>query len=701
MSTQLKNGEQPEFPVSGPFGGIQSEAPLEAIEQLGFADADNIMFRLGAARVRPAFGTCQQATPWSGILPVTAPYLVTVRQLSGTVVGLTGVVKDLGTDNMHGQVGGGYENWTGFFDFYGSGEDRFQVATTNTQVYFNSPSGWIRLYVLLHGNNKQFMSFAVVGQQVCMSNGVDPIYVWNGATKILKTAWDPVKVETIAPPTRYMFEFGNHLIALNTIEEGGHAYQRVHWSGVGEPLDWTSLGSGTNDLFNDLGPIRGGMKLGLYGFVFQQFGFVKMQLTGNGLQPFFFQPISSRSKGLAIPRTLAANGETSCLYVGEDNVYMFDGASHQPIGDMPLQGRAKSGARQYIFSDLAATQGTYTKPGAFSDGFGFVTMNINGTPFNAYWLVIPGVAIWILNLDEMNWTRWTINGLASCIGNFLTKTVVRVADLVGTVATQEWTPATLNNDNPFTNVVVAFGDGTLKMFDFSGWSEKPWLIKTGQMQYDDPRHSSVTKKLRLQYTYEGDANINLTFENERDEVFTFGSTKLKGTRMGKTYKTILPVNLAGELVEMTISGDAGVPFVMNSFAPTYSSGGEVRETSTITIDEESGEPVPYVPPEAPTDTYVPLTEEDTSITEQSLGTSSVTSPDFWNFGTDAHPLPPELFTWDAYYQLITWLGLTGWVSVAPMYGSNPPQGQEGIDILQKITPTYGGNPPHSGGGEEG
>src|SRR5882762_11125830 len=54
---ELGTEEIRESPVTGPFGGIQSELPVTLIEDYGFADCQNIAFRFGTAQARPTYFT--------------------------------------------------------------------------------------------------------------------------------------------------------------------------------------------------------------------------------------------------------------------------------------------------------------------------------------------------------------------------------------------------------------------------------------------------------------------------------------------------------------------------------------------------------------------------------------------------------------------------------------------------------------------
>src|SRR5882672_6842459 len=66
---QLRVEELQEFPITGPFGGIQSELPIDLIENYGFLDSTNFLFRKGTATMRPGF-TVLPAFPVNPASPV-------------------------------------------------------------------------------------------------------------------------------------------------------------------------------------------------------------------------------------------------------------------------------------------------------------------------------------------------------------------------------------------------------------------------------------------------------------------------------------------------------------------------------------------------------------------------------------------------------------------------------------------------------
>jgi len=550
MPAAPDNGELPEFPLTGPFGGVQSELSPPQIERIGFRDAINFMFIRGVARVRPKFDyTAINAQP----------ALVAIQDLSGTISGQTWFLGGYITPSGEAT---GLEPWTQIYDFYAANGSRRQVAATTTRVMYLTGLGWSPLTGTISSTPSQPVNFAVVANTLLFSEGITKVQAWDGITSSF------ADVSANAVPAKYLVEFGGHLLAMNTLEGGSHAYQRIRWTAAGDPTDWTSANAGQVDLNNDLGPINGCLKLGRYVYIFQQKGLVQVSLTGNGLKPFFFDPISAKSKGLAVPRSLAANGELTGYYIGKDNIYRFDGQFSTPIGDMPIDTRIRLGARSRILADLALASRDRV--------IGFVTTSVNGNAYNAYWVIIPNVAIWVFNIDDSTWSRWSVGKEVTCIGDFTDGAVIQIKDLIGTIAEQQWTPSTLTNSNPFDSVMLGCDDGSSALFNFTGWSELGANLTTGEMEYGDARHDNVTKKMRVTYKDTGtEIPVTFRFTNELGEEYSYEAT-FGVNANNAAIKAVIPVNIPATFVTMKIDVDAGVPFEMTSFAPIYSQGGEVR-----------------------------------------------------------------------------------------------------------------------------
>lgn len=514
----LRDNELNEFPIRGPFGGVQSEIPLDAIERLGFDDCLNIILRKAMASVRPSY--------------TALPTMV------------------------------GSEPINGVADFFDVNGNRIQVVITPTKMYKWDGVGdtWVQITGTLTGPTDRLFGWAVVANKLLFGNGVDKVQLWDGITAGFGNA------SANAVPARYMMELNKHLVVGHTIEAGNTAHQRVRWTGAGDPTDWISFNAGQNDLFNDLGPITGMAKIYQAGFIWQQWGITQTIPTGIGLRPFDFVPLGAHSKGNIAPYSLAAYGEEAAFYVGKDNIYLFDGTRSVPVGDRPIQGiPGRVGARKRILAELLQTN--------LNTVFGFVTTSINGNDFNAYWLAIPTASVWVYNIDEGNWTRFQFNKTIRAAGRFSEVGVIRIMDLAGTIAQQTWTPNTLQNTNPLDGLLLGFSDGVPGTFDFGTNSEQPWFIKSGFLVTGDRRHRKTVTRFRIIALDLQSVQFTLTLRNEigenRSQTISFGANT------GVPVMKVIDVPLInGMFLRYELSGSAGSQASFIEFAPLYDVAGE-------------------------------------------------------------------------------------------------------------------------------
>src|SRR5258708_24158087 len=307
---QNSSEELDEFSNVGPFGGVQSEVPLDQVEQFGQIDILNMLLRKSICETRPGFTT---------LPPLPAPT---------------------------------NEDIVGIADFYTNAATRIQTIMTLTRLIKWDPVGqtWVVIPPgsgALTGGTANLFTWAVVNNILCFCQGVDNLKGWNG---IAATFTD---LSVNAFPAKYLMELETHLVTAYTIEIGTPHTQRVRWSGSGDPTDWTSPSSGTNDILGDLGPITGAVKIFQTGYIFHQWGVTQMIPTGIGTNPFQFVPLTTRARGNTVPYSLAAAGEEFACYIGKDNIYKFNGTNSEPIGDRPMQNNKRFGARSRIFQDLS------------------------------------------------------------------------------------------------------------------------------------------------------------------------------------------------------------------------------------------------------------------------------------------------------------------------------------------------------------
>jgi len=520
---QARTEELFEFPITGPFGGVQSELPLDQIEDYGFADSTNFLFRKGVAYVRPGF-TALPAFP----TPANEPVL-------------------------------------GIADFFTKNGVRVQVVMTQTRLLQWNPltQTWTNITGAgFTGSATQVFSWDVLNNKLLFSQGVDKVWLWDGITVGYSQS------SANAPAAFYMAEIGLHLMALNTVEGGINFTQRYRWSGVGDPTDWTGFTAGVNDNLNNLGPGQGLLKLGQYGYGWHNWGIVQIQPTGVGLAPFYFTAIANSNVGNFCPYSLNRfnrDGVECAAYAGFDNVYIFNQSSVIPIGDMPLDGKRRIGARSRIYADLIS--------GNPANAFGYVTQNIKGQIFNAYWLFIPGVRVWVYNFDENNWTPFSYAGVQTVSGKFFNPSGTRIIDLVGRIIDQNWTPATLGS-NSLDGYAIGNSTGQVAYIDFTNYSEKDAVITSGKHIFKDRRHKHTVKKFRLAVQDQGAVTYTITVSNDKGysetQIVTLGS----GT--GDSISTVLGFNVTGLRITWSCSITAGQPGAVIEFCPMFDISGEQR-----------------------------------------------------------------------------------------------------------------------------
>lgn len=499
MGTQRDtSAENPEIVWRGPFGGIQSELPLDAIEGLGFQDVVNVIFRISKMTTRPSY-TALPAIP--------APQ----------------------------------ERIVGISDFFDANGDRVQVVVTPTRLVKWDPGAqnWVIINgPPLTGATSRLFTFTSLNYKLLFSQGNDPVMLWDG----ISNSYAPSSMNAV--PARFVAEIAFHLVLGATVEGGVFLPQQVRWTGANDPTDYTSFNSGFEPLVNELGPITGIANIYQTGYVFQQKGITQMIPTGVGTQPFDFIKMSNKAKGNIAPYSLDYYGDQVACYVGKDNIYLFDGVQAVPIGDAPMQGLSRIGARKRIFAEL--------KLADLSQVYGFITTSIAGNDFNAYWLIIPGGSVWIYFLDENSWTRFIYDDIPSVLGDFAKRGALRIMDLIGRISDQTWTPDSLINTNALDDLAIGFQDGVVGDVDFSNYSETSWSITSGQVRGGDSRHNKMVTRMRVVQTDLGKSTYTLQLSNQKGQTESFSVSN--GTGSGQQIETLFDFKISGLYLTWKLSG---------------------------------------------------------------------------------------------------------------------------------------------------
>ena len=513
---QTSTEELFEASLTGPFGGIQSELPLTEIEAIGFQDINNFILKKGVAQMRPGF---------TALPTMPAPGNEVIKAIPSFF-------------NANGQF--------------------IQCVITPTRLLQWTAGGWTVIGGPAFTASNNNFSWDVLNYKLCFSQGVDKVFNWDG----IGGAYTQVAT---SQPALYMAEIGLHLLIVNPAFP-----QRYYWSGIGDPTDWTGFTSGLNDIVNNLGPIQGLLKIGQFGYGFHKEGIIQIVPTGIGLSPFAFFQMVNHFPGLYAPYSLSAyvdKGQEYGVYLSTDNVNVFNGTSIETIGDMPLANdRRRMGARSRILTDVFSSTATQI--------YGFVTYSVSGQVYKAYWLIIPGLSVWLFNFDEGNWTRFSYAKTVDIGGEFTKFTGIRIIDLVGTIAAQNWTPAGLVATQNLPGVLLGFDDATNGFVDFTNYSEQPASITSGKLIFQDRRHLHTVKKFRLSYVDLGSVTYSVQLMNQQGQMQIFTFTV--GTGTGDVQNYVQEFNLPGLRHQYIVSVPALSPASIVELAPMFQVGGEQR-----------------------------------------------------------------------------------------------------------------------------
>jgi hypothetical protein len=508
--------ELSEYSTQGPFGGIQTEVPASMVSELGFAAASNICFRLGRAIARPGIVSAGTA---------------------GTYVAGT--------------------QMQGFAQFY-SGGFTYQVAFKGQPtggdggLYIRNNDGTWSHIASSGGLNPDFLvAFAGIEGFLAYSGG-GPIRLFDG-TAITSPASAPVATT--------MAEVALHLLTgFNTT---------YTWSGVGDPTDWTSFSAGNNVYDTDIGPIVSIQKLGQMGYGFHLSGIIQIIPTGIGTAPFAFEPLVSANKGCLSPGLIAKfefGGVDCAAYASQGNIQLFNQTQSLSIGDAPIGGNRRKGARQAICADLYSARLFLAALGSGASGFGMVaTDNIKGVPFKALWMLIRNI-LWCYNLDEDNWTRFVLAP---------PPVITDSRTLYGGFGLFDFDTSDILSNTSLTWPSLALSKGnTIYQMNFDTPSEQAMSLTSGKITFGDVRHLHTVKKFRLRITDFGTVTYTLTITNEKGVSQTQVVTL--GTNSGDDLAYIFSFSLPGLRFTYNISAPANAQFAVIELAPIYDIGGEQR-----------------------------------------------------------------------------------------------------------------------------
>jgi hypothetical protein len=213
----------------------------------------------------------------------------------------------------------------------------------------------------------------------------------------------------------------------------------------------------------------------------------------------------------------------------------------------------------------------------------------NGNNYESYWLFIPSLnKAWIYHFDEATWTQqyFATGRLVGPAGILALQSVPMISQLVGTILSQSWSPSTLGNANPLDNLVISdavaesvsylsFGAPAAAPTSGSLNSTDGWYIKSGQLNFDDPRHEHSIIKIRFGFIDFAPVTVYLRLTNEFGQTSGIKSITY-GTGSGATIVKVFEFRMSGKFITWEMSGPQGVNWGMSEITPIYDTGGEIQ-----------------------------------------------------------------------------------------------------------------------------
>lgn len=317
----------------------------------------------------------------------------------------------------------------------------YLLAITVDDVFKYDPStdNWGSLSASLSGDIDYPISFTEMNNNFIFTNYIDEIKKWTGSGNVAALGG------ASAYKAKVVKQFYNHLFLLHTTESGTPVPQRVRWSDVGDPEDWSTGDAGSNDLVDVPGWIVGAELLADHLVIYKEDSIILCDWSG-GTSIFSFTN-KILGTGLYAQNSLVYLKDRH-YFLGNDNVYAYDGSNIlYEIGNA-------------IKDELFTTINAEYKDRIFA---------FKSDQYRQYWLCVPTTTAypdtaWVYNWEEKSWLKFKLSITA---GGFYSAQVLSTWDAI----TSTWNDIdSMWDDKIFADVFPAllFGssDGYIRQFDY-------------------------------------------------------------------------------------------------------------------------------------------------------------------------------------------------------------------------------------------
>lgn len=305
MAVQIKDNGSFEILYTGPYKGLNVQAPPNLIDEHEAAAMSNFSIRNSAIQTRPPIQNIGGA--------LTTDYYTAV----GSFLDVSNTWRTFGITNQHNLL-----------------------QLTNVP-----PPTWQFVANLVIATGTALPSWQTFKNTLFWVDGTTNAYSWTGAA----TAFNVIVVGGNATGAFYINSLGQHVLLAGTVEAGVYFPNRIRWSAIGLPTVFdpaVNINAGFND-FIDIGDaLTGMMMLGRVGYLFHRTGIIEMSPTGVGTAPFDFNHVWNANDGVGniYPYTVCQYGSVGA-FASTENIYLVQNYQFSQIG---------GNSRDAIMTDLSS-----------------------------------------------------------------------------------------------------------------------------------------------------------------------------------------------------------------------------------------------------------------------------------------------------------------------------------------------------------
>jgi hypothetical protein len=269
------------YQIKAPLKGIIRNVPGQFVPEQAFVDGMNVV---------PKLGYMQKAT---GFVEYTS------QHVEGEILHMTTFQEYNGTRTLVIFTENKIYKWD-------TAEEQLEDITGN-EMTLSYPA---------------IVSSTTFTDWLVFTNGKDPIGRWDGIDNTKQLGGNP-------PPAKLVRSYFNHLLLANTVEEDNPYPQRIRWSELGNPESWPS--EFFLDIMDTPGWIQAIEPIQRQIAVYKEDAIFLLSYAGAPMYFTVNPVVVGQNKGLLAPRAVAQYGHKH-YYLGNDDVYVFDGLQSLPIG---------------------------------------------------------------------------------------------------------------------------------------------------------------------------------------------------------------------------------------------------------------------------------------------------------------------------------------------------------------------------------